>query len=154
MLHRLWDAFRTDRSLQIAVLAFVILYIGFQQRLAAKEQMYLAAGQTTLETSHHGINVHEDGPFIVELPAGPEVATQTMVARLSGRPVHIKDEYGNWHIMPPVISPSGEVEDHSDTVIALAKVSCAEDTPPEIKAAFNELSLSARIALCELAGVS
>ncbi len=154
MLHRLWDAFRTDRWLQIAIFAFVILYIGFQQRLAAKEQMYLAAGQMTLENSEHGFNVHADGPFMVELPAGPEVATQIMVAQLSGRPVHVKDENGNWRVMRPVIGLSGEIEDHSETVIALARVSCPEDAPAEIKAAFNALSLSTRIELCELAGVS
>lgn len=151
MLQRLWFAFRQDRWLQIAVLAFVTLYIGFQERLAAKEQMYLAAGRLNLEDGHREFNVDDEGPFIVELPAAPEVSVQTMVAQLSGRPVHVKDENGDWHIMRPVIGPSGEVEDHSDTVIALAKLSCAEDAIPEVKEAFMELSPTARKVMCELA---
>lgn len=151
MLQRLWFAFRQDRWLQIAVLAFVTLYIGFQERLAAKEQMYLAAGRLNLEDGHREFNVDDEGPFIVELPAAPEVSVQTMVAQLSGRPVHVKDENGDWHIMRPVIGPSGEVEDHSDTVIALAKLSCAEDAIPEVKDAFMKLSPTARKVMCELA---
>lgn len=151
MLQRLWFAFRQDRWLQIAVLAFVTLYIGFQERLAAKEQMYLAAGRLNLEDGHREFNVDDEGPFIVELPAAPEVSVQTMVAQLSGRPVHVKDENGDWHIMRPVIGPSGEVEDHSDTVIALAKLSCAEDAIPEVKEAFMKLSPTARKVMCELA---
>lgn len=151
MLQRLWDALRQDRWLQIAVLAFVVLYIGFQERLAAKEQMYLASGQLNLEDGHRDFNAHDEGPFIVELPADPEVVTQTMVAQLSGRPVHVKDENGDWHIMRAVIGPSGEVEDHSDTVIAIAKLSCAEDAIPEVKDAFMQLIPSARASLCELA---
>ncbi len=151
MLQRLWDALRQDRWLQIAVLAFVVLYIGFQERLAAKEQMYLASGQLNLEDGHRDFNVLDEGPFIVELPADPEVVTQTMVAQLSGRPVHVKDENGDWHIMRPVIGPSGEVEDHSDTVIAIAKLSCSEDAIPEVKDAFMQLTPSAREVMCELA---
>ena len=151
MLQRLWDAFRRDRWLQIAILAFVVIYVGFQERLAAKEQMYLAAGRLNIEDGHREFNVHDEGPFIVELPAPPEVVTQTMVAQLSGRPIHVKDENGDWHIMRPIIGPSGEVEDHSDTLIAVAKLSCAEDAVPEVRDAFMELDASTRAVLCELA---
>lgn len=151
MLQRLWNAFQQDRWLQISVSAFVILYIGFQERLAAKEEMYLAAAQMPLEDSDRSFAVPDDGALIVELPAGREVATQIVIAQLSGRPVHVKEPNGDWHSLPPVVGRDGRVEDHSEHVIALAKVSCAEDTPPDIKAAFEQLSLSTRIALCELA---
>ena len=154
MLQRLWSAFQQDRWLQISVAAFVILYIGFQERLAAKEKMYLAAAQMPLEDSDRSIAVPDDGALIIELPAGPEAATQIKIAQLSGRRVHVKEPNGDWHILPPVVGPAGRVDDHSEHVIALAKVSCAEDAPPDIKAAFNQLSLSTRIALCELAGAS
>lgn len=153
MLNRLWDAFRYDRWLQIAVLAFVTLFIGFQERLMAKEELYRATDQLSEAPGRPAFNIDDRGPFIVELPAPPEVATQVMVAQLSGRAVHVKDQNGEWHRMRPVIGPNGEVQDHSDTIVALAKAGCSTDSPAEIRAAFQRLNPSTRAVLCELAGV-
>nr|WP_156780772.1 hypothetical protein [Hyphomonas sp. Mor2] len=147
MLNRLVEALRQDRWLQIAVIAFIVLFVGFQDRLAAKEELYLAAGSAEFD-------INDRGPFIVELPASEEVVTQTMVAQLSGRAVHVKDVNGDWHIMRPVIGPSGEVEDHSDTVVALAKLTCGDRAPAEVKESFMRLKPATRAVLCELAGAN
>jgi hypothetical protein len=172
MLQRLWDAFRYDRWLQIATLAFIVLFTGFQERLTEREQMQVAVkkmqrdiGQLDFDpnvrqhspanqdsTGHSTFNLDDEGPFIVELPAPREMTMQSLIALLSGREVHVKDENGDWRILEPVTRADGRVEDHSETLLMMARTGCAADAPPHLRdALYENFSPSDRRVFCALA---
>ena len=96
-------------------------------------------------------NIDDDGPFIVVLPAPRDIVMQSLVARLSGREVHLKDENGQWRILDPVFDSNGNIQDHSATVVEMAKLGCSEDAPPELKRALLNFNPTDRRVFCSLA---
>lgn len=152
LFDRLVGAFRRDSWLQLSAIAFVIVLFGALEQPPTTPGFEAASGGDSIPSDGHRVfDATNDGPLIVELPAASEAATHIMIAQLSGREVHLKDENGAWRIMTSPVDESGRIQDQTDTLIALARVSCPDDANPELKAAFMKLHPDTRKIMCELA---
>jgi|GEM_PF-6078816 len=152
-MNRLLEVFRKDSLLQLAGLAFIIVLFGVLEPEPEPELKFQPAplGHTAPANGHYDFHGLDSGPLIIELPAPPEAAMQTVIARLTGREVHVKDETGTWRILKPPVDQYGRIQDHTDDLVTMAKITCSDKAPPEVKAAFLRLDPEARRIMCEMA---
>ncbi len=155
LFDRLIGAFRRDSWLQLSAIAFIIVLFGALEQPSTKRGGEAAPDGYNIQADGQRVfDATDNGPLIVELPAPSEAATHIIIAQLSGREVHLKDENGAWRIMTPPVDKYGRIQDHSDTLIALARASCPDDANPDLKAAFMKLHPDTRKVMCEMAAAS
>lgn len=154
LLARILQAFHEDPWLRLAVMAFVLVSLRIFWSPAAQERGSSPYEIVVTEQGKLELIEHDKDPLIVELPASEDVGAQIAIALASGRAVHIKDQHGKWRSMSPPRGPDGKIQDHSETLAALSKISCADDAPEEIKKRMAAQSESFRKMFCGIAATT
>lgn len=116
-LEFLVGAVRRDRLLQIGLVAFVILSLMLFQTLS----------WNSMEARKYAPGPDGRAPLIVALPIDRSTVREMVRATLTGRTVVVTRPDGSWRRLEPDMGPDGNVQDYSDTLEGLFKLSCTDD---------------------------
>lgn len=151
LITRLWLAIRQDRYLQIGLLALAVGSASLIQGIEGDERQSSSLESFDGPPVPNEFKLEDREPFVFELPATQETVRESALALLSGRVLLMKDENGNWRRIEPLRSSDRSVQDHSETLMSLAKHVCSGSKSSSPDAFVSSLTEEQVQEMCVLA---